>query len=157
MTVDNVFKGRSAIMGYPLYTSLNKNLNKIDVLGHGNEDTLNTIGTAETFQDLLKAYSEYNVYLNTTVESAMPRSRAEAMMCGCPTISTNNFDISKYIVHKESGFLSNNRDDILKYIKLLLSNEELAKSIGEGGRVVAIKPFNLKDYLDKWNNIFLKL
>jgi glycosyltransferase involved in cell wall biosynthesis len=154
LAVANVFKRRSQIMGYPLLVSLNNKLKNIDVLGHGNEDIQLSIGEAKTFQDLLNAYNEYSVFLNTTAESAMPRSRAEAMMCGSPIVTTNNFDISRYLSHKNSAILSNDFDELHIGITRLLASKEMRLEYGKRAREVAIKYFNLKDYLDKWNNVF---
>ena len=157
LSVLNVFKKRSGFLGYDLWRDISKNTGLCDVVGHGNEDLNESSGQASSLDSLIDIYNSYSVFFNPTNHSAMPRSRAEAMMCGCPIVSTDNYDIGNYIKHKRDGFLSNDPDRLLKYIKTLLSDPDLAKEIGSRGREVAIREFHIKDYIDRWNNLFYSI
>jgi glycosyltransferase involved in cell wall biosynthesis len=157
LTVANVFKGRSEIMGYPLWSALNKKLGGLDVLGHGNEDMPRSLKQAETLQELLETYSKYSVYLNPTKDSAMPRSRAEAAMCGMPIVTTDNFDIGMYFQHKKNGFISNDKAELERSIKRLLNSAAMREDYGYKARETAIKNFHIDDFLAKWENVFRRL
>lgn len=160
LTVANHFKGRSEIMGFPLWESIRNKLGieLLDVVGSANEDIPNSIAHSNNFQQLIEYYNSYSVYFNPTMQSAMPRSRAEAMMCGkMPIVTTNNYDIGKYITHGKDGYLVTKKGEAIKYIQLLLENKELAAEIAENGRKTAIKHFHIKDNIEKWNEIFRKM
>jgi glycosyltransferase involved in cell wall biosynthesis len=153
LTVANVFKGRSKIMGYPLWNSIRREINKLDAVGHGNEDIYGVNKQAKTFEELIKIYNSYSIYFNPTIESAMPRSRAEAAMCGCPIVTTDNFDIGRYFVNGKNAVLTNDRSEIIDEMKKLLSSEQMRKDYGNAAREVAIKHFHIDDFLKKWESI----
>ena len=148
----SLFKQREAFLGYNHWSLVNNKLNICDVIGHGNEDIKNNIGTF-SYPKLVDIYNSYYAYLNTSTHSAMPRSRGEAMMCGLPIITTSNYDAKFYFKNKINCLIADNADDMIKSINLLLSNKSLFNDISNNGRNAAIKYFNIKDYIQKWSNI----
>jgi glycosyltransferase involved in cell wall biosynthesis len=158
LSVVNVFKARKEYVGYDFWKDTNGILGGLcDIVGHGNEDLRSSIGEAETFEKLIELYNSYKVYFNPTNHSANPRSRAEAMMTGAALVTTNNYDISKYIFHGKNGFLAENPKDAAKYIKLLMENKDLMDELSYEARETAIKFFNISDYTEKWNDVLWKL
>jgi len=157
LTVANVFKGRSSIMGYPLWSRVNKSVGKLDVIGHGNYDMYRREREAKTLDHLIRIYNSYAIYFNPTQSSAMPRSRAEAAMCGMPIVTTDNFDIGRYFKHNKNGIVSNSQKELVKGIRQLLSSEQMRVDYGQKARETAIKHFHIKDYTQKWNRIFKSL
>lgn len=157
LTVANCFKIRGDIMGYPLWVNIFKEIKEMDIVGHGNLDIYKKDRQAKTFEDLIKIYNSYAVFLNTTRESAMPRSRGEALMCGCPIITTDNYDINKYLKHKESAFLSNDKREIIAAINKFFKSKQMQLDYGLKGREAAIKHFHIRDNHEKWENVFSKL
>jgi len=153
LTVANVFKGRAKIMGYPLWLSVRRKMKNLDVIGHGNLDMYRTDRQAKSLDDLIASYNKYSLYFNTTQSSAMPRTRAEAMMCGCPIVSTNNFDIGRYIVNGKSGFLSNDSGELIRIMRRLLKEPKRAEDFGKAAREAAIKHFHIDDYLSRWEHV----
>ena len=153
LTVANVFRKRGNIMGYPLWQDLNKSFGKCDIIGHGNVDISTKIKEAETFDELIKAYNKYAIFLNTTIQSAMPRSRAEAAMCGLPIVSTDNFDISRYF-STNGSIITNNVSEMKLGIKKLLESKDMRDEYGHHSREMAIKHFHINDYISKWNQVF---
>jgi Glycosyl transferases group 1 len=154
LTLVNHFKSRDKFTGYSFWRSVISDLDFCDVFGEGNEDIGKNIVGLPTFSDLINIYNNYSIFFNPTTESAMPRSRGEAAMCGMPIVSTNNFDIKNYFTHKKNAILSNNKDEVRNGIRLLLKNESARMDFGLAAREVAIKHFHIKDYLLKWNQIF---
>jgi len=153
LSVLNVFKPRARFLGYDLWRDVSDRVGVCDVLGHGNDDLQESIGQADTFQELLETYNRYPVFFNPTSHSAMPRSRCEAMFSGAPIVSTNNYGISRYIRNKKTGFLADNRSDFVYYINKLLGDEKLRVDIGLAGRQTAIKHFHIKKYLKSWDEV----
>ena len=84
----------------------------------------------------------------------MPRTRAEALMCGTPLVTTNNFGISRYLVNKKSCIFANTREDMFKSVEKILGSKQMQKDLGAAGREAAIKYFNIRDYLSKWEQVF---
>lgn len=157
LTVANCFKSRGSIMGYKLWSEVFQEIKEMDVIGHGNTDIYRRDKQAKTFRELINIYNSYTVFLNPTQQSAMPRSRGEALMCGCPVITTNNYDIGHYLKHKEHAFLSNNKLEIISAAQKFLSSEAMCQDYGSKGREAAIEHFHIKDYLSKWEQVLEEL
>lgn len=153
LTVANAFKKRAKIMGYPMWDKINMSLGICDVVGHDNININPNIKQATSFDELVNIYNSYQVFLNTTIESAMPRSRGEAAMCGMAICTTNNFDIGKYFSNKKDILYINSDIQAIDKIKYLLDNKSYREDLGLAARETAIKHFHIKDYLSKWEEV----
>jgi len=150
----SLFKQRGDILGFNNWNYVNNNLKICDVIGHGNEEIPSNMGTFK-YPELVSVYNSYSIYLNTTTQSAMPRSRAEAMMVGLPIITTSNYDTPFYFKDKVNSLIANDPGAMIKSIRLLLSSAKLQEDLSLAGRETAIKYFNIKTYLEKWKNILI--
>jgi len=154
LTVANSFKKRRKIMGFDLWSYIEGSFDECDIFGHDNEDIRKGIRRAHSLEELLDIYNTYGIYVNTTIKSAMPRSRVEAAMCGMPIVSTNNYDVNMYFKHKKSAILTNNKSEMVRCIKMLLESKQMREDYGGAAREVAIKNFGIKDYLNRWDKVF---
>jgi len=107
-------------------------------------------------QDLANEYKSSLVFLNTSTYSPVPTSLLEAMACGCAVVSMATCEIPKIIDHTTNGFISNNEEELRKYIKMLFDEPELAISMGKLARQKIILDFSAEKFISKWNNIFDK-
>lgn len=149
----SLFKQRGGLLGYNEWDWVSQNLGGIDLLGHGNEAIMTSIGSFP-LENLVKKYNTYSAYLNTTIDSAMPRSRAEALMCGTPIITTKNYGIERYLVHGKSCLFADSKEDMLNNCKKVLENKSLLEDLSFGGREAAIEHFNINTYLQRWKGVF---
>lgn len=90
------------------------------------------------------------LYINPTLDSPMPRSRTEAMLSGCCVLTSKYHGAEEFIEHGVSGFIV--PDNPLSYAtaidKLINNAFEGAVQIGQNGKAVAQKYFQLDRYLD---------
>jgi len=154
LSVISKFFERREILGYYNWQKVSNLTGLIDLYGHGNEDLEESMGSASSFVNLIWLYNSYKVFLNPTIESAMPRSRGEAMMCGMPVVTTSYYDISDYIVHGENGFLADDYYDMIKFSKKIISDKNCFDQISKASRETAIEYFNIETYLKKYKEIF---
>jgi len=150
----SLFKQRGDFLGYPNWRLVSDQTKLCDVIGHGNEEISSNIGIF-AYPKLVEIYNIYSGYLNTTTHSAMPRSRAEAMMSGLPIITTSNYDTLFYFKDKINSLIANDANTMIKSINLLNSNKSLGEDLSLAGRETAIKYFNIKTYLERWKNILI--
>ncbi len=153
LSVNSVFKDRANLLGFNEWAHVSKVTKKCDLLGHGNENLSESIGSFP-LKKLVRLYNEYGVYLNTTTHSAMPRARGEALMCGMPMVTTNNFGISRYLKHNINCFFADNKNDMVKYCNKILNSKELQEDLSFAARECAIKYFHINDYVKKWKHVF---
>lgn len=157
LSVANLFKKRDEYLDYKTFNQISKKLKNLDVVGHGNSDIKESVGQASTFEELIEIYNTYSVYLNTTVGSACPRARAEALMTGIPVISRSNYDIDFYAEHEKNILFAETKQDFILFINKILKNEDFAEEIGNAGREMAMNHFHINDNLEKWKKLLRSL
>lgn len=105
---------------------------------------------AHDWQDYRDFLGSSLIYINPTLDSPMPRSRTEAMLSGCCVLTSRYHGAEDFIEHGVSGFIV--PDNPLSYAsaidKLLNNAFEGAVQMGQNGKAVAEKYFNLDRYLD---------
>lgn len=153
LSASSLFEKRAGVLGFDEWKWVSENTGFCDLIGHGNDNLSESIGSFE-LDRLVKIYNRYSVFLNTTTKSAMPRARGEALMCGTPIITTNNFGIDSYLVDGKNCIFADSKYDMLKSIYKILDSQQLRDDLCFSGREAAIKFFNINDYIDAWNNVF---
>jgi glycosyltransferase involved in cell wall biosynthesis len=149
----SVFKERGYLLGFNEWRWVSKKAGICDLLGHGNDDLKEAIGSFPLAK-LVKTYNKYGVFLNTTTKSAMPRTRAESLMCGTPLVTTNNYGIERYLTHGKNCLFANTKEDMLKSVKKILSSKQMQEDLSAAGREAAIKHFHITTYIKRWNQVF---
>ena len=130
----------------------------VDVVGKDSEQIPNVKGgVAENLDDLVNRYNACQIFLNTSTVSPVPTSLLEAMSCGCAVVSTATCMIPEIIQNGVNGFISNDEDEIKKYIQKLLVDKELADRLGKAARETIIEKFSEEKFINKWNETFNKL
>ena len=111
---------------------------------------------ARSIDELVQEYNKCYVYLNTSTESQLPTVLLEAMACGVPVVTTATCSIPSFIQHGVNGFMSNSESDLVKYLNLLLENNELREQIGKQAREMIMQRFSHEKFINNWNAIFDK-
>jgi glycosyltransferase involved in cell wall biosynthesis len=153
LSVSNVFQKRGTILGFNDWRFVSNETKLCDLIGHGDERLRESIGTF-SLNKLVKKYNEYGVFLNTTKRSAMPRARAEALMCGTPIVTTNNYDIGRYLRDGKDCLFADNKEDMIKCVRKVLKSKNLQRELSSHGRARAIKFFGIKTYKNRWQEAF---
>ncbi len=99
------------------------------------------------------------VYFNPTADSPMPRSRTEAMLSGCCTVTTNYHDEDKFIKPGVNGFIV--PKDAFATAKLIADliykYPKEAQAIGQRGKQTAIETFGMERYSKDWTDFLVKV
>ena len=117
-------------------------------------DTPGLSEAAKDSDDLRRAYQASRIFYNTSSHSPVPTVLLEAMSCGCAIVSTNTCMIPEVIEHGKNGLLSNDPNELRSFLEMLLNNEELASKLGSEARKTICERYNLKSFVDGWNNLF---
>jgi len=153
LAAGSLFKQRNNVLGYDDWRWVADRLEgRCSLIGHGNNEP-EDIG-CHALEKLVKVYNRHSVFLNTTNKSAMPRTRAEAMMCGMPLVSTSNYGIEKYLINGKNCIIANTKEDMLKGVQKVLDLPSMQLDLSAESRETAVKHFNIKDYLTRWEEVF---
>jgi glycosyltransferase involved in cell wall biosynthesis len=153
LAAGSLYEQRGDLLGYSDWRWVADRLEgRCSLLGHGNSDK-ESIGS-HPLKKLVSVYNEHSVFLNTTIHSAMPRTRGEAMMCGLPIVSTSNYGIGKYLKNKKNCIIANTKEGMLKGINLILDSQAMQEDLSAASRETALKYFHIDDYLAGWAEVF---
>lgn len=146
LSVVNHFASRDIFCGWTIWQDVAKEI-PMQLVG----ENPGISESAKSTEHLAEMYANARFYLNTSQHSTFPMTVAEAMITGCPVISTAKKEIPNIIQHEVTGFLADTPKEMIAYAKLLLNDIELAKRIGENGQRAAIAKFSLERFLNEWN------
>lgn len=149
LSVANDFIKRDYCLNYQGWKRVTEDL-PVRIVG----DTPGLSEPTKNVSELVDEYQTSAVFFNSSTISPVPTSLLEAMSCGCPVVSTATCMIPEIIENGVNGFISNDEEELKSYIKDLLANEELRKSIGEAGRQTILTRFSEEKFINNWNEIF---
>lgn len=102
---------------------------------------------------LVESYATNRIFYNTSTISPVPTAMMEAMSCGCAIVSTATCMIPEIIEHGVDGFISNDEEELKKYLMLLMSDAKLAEEMGKKAREKIVTKFNVSQFVNGWNSI----
>ena len=149
LSVVNDFASRDYCCNYSGWQRITEGL---DVKLLGNNPGLSK--PAKDIHELASEYQQASVFLNTSTVSPVPTSLLEAMSCGCAVVSTATCMIPEIIENGVNGFISNDEEELKSYIKDLLDNSKLRRSVGEAARKTILDNFSEEKFINNWNEIF---
>ncbi len=101
------------------------------------------------------AYHNIDLLVNPSLVEGQSRAILEAMACGIPVIATKTGGVPSIIKHEFNGILVEPKDSdiIAKWILEILSNDKLAKMLGDNARKVA-EQYEMQQQLQKYFDLF---
>jgi glycosyltransferase involved in cell wall biosynthesis len=114
------------------------------------------LGLRHDMPDILQAI---DIYVSASYTESFPVAVREAMLFGKPVVVTNvggTFELVKVGV---SGFLfePGDIDSLVKYIKQLIQDPKLRKSMGQEGKLIINQHFSTKVYVQNFEEMVLNL
>lgn len=107
--------------------------------------------------DLVLAYQNTKVFINTSSWSDCPMSVLEAMSVGCPVITTPCGSIQSFIENGFNGYIVNTPEEMNEKIKELMNNQEKSAEIGKNARQTILSRFNQDMFVENWNKMFYNI
>lgn len=112
------------------------------------------------FDEIKKApelMSLFDIYVNTAQMEGFGNSIAEAMVNGCPVVTSYSGAVQEIFIDKEDCLFYEPYNDYVSCynsIKLLLENKQLAKEISQNSKIKINKFYNSNDFAKRFfNNI----
>lgn len=117
-----------------------------------------------SFDEMLKVLRENRVFFYTcTFPAQYTMAFQEAFMTGIPVVAIGknlagfNIEVPDIIENGVSGFTSNNIPELRSYVKKLLDDYELAKTISKNGRKKACELFAYQPIKEAWRKFLNEL
>lgn len=134
---------------------------KIDCLSTPDPDFSRDAGIREwaraKYQNYVREIGRYHTYLNTSIRSPMPRSRAEAMLTGVVSVSLRNHDVDMFIKNGVNGFYGDTVEELSEQLRWLKNNAAKRDRMAAASLVTARDIFNQDRYLSEWNSLLSRV
>jgi len=62
--------------------------------------------------------------------------------------------IPEIIQNGHNGYVSNNEEELKRYLHIVLNDENIRNELGKNARQTVLEKFSEKTFVDKWNNLF---
>jgi len=107
--------------------------------------------------EIVKLYQSSSVFVLPSLEEGVPRTILEAMSCGIPVVCSNLPQLIDIV--KDGGFLVpiKDPDALADRVSEVLSNESMAKKMGQIGRENIITNYSWSDTVEKTVQLYSEL
>jgi glycosyltransferase involved in cell wall biosynthesis len=151
LSIVNDFANRDWCCGFKLWQIVTQGL-PVRLMG----DNPGVSKPAASIEELISAYRQARVFLNTSLISPVPTVLLEAMACGCAVVSTDTCMIPEIIKDGYNGFICNGEKEMRKRIEELLEDEGLGIQLGKVARETICSRFPLNRFVKKWDDLLQK-
>lgn len=150
ITTINHLPQRGRTVGWDIFKQV-RNILPVDFAGAGNEEEgLGVIPYAQ-----LSAFrGKYRFYFHPVRHTSLALSVCEAMMQGMPVVGLATTDLVTVIENGKNGFIHTDVTYLIKKMRLLLDDPELAIKIGREAQLTAMKRFNIIRFTAGWERLF---
>jgi hypothetical protein len=124
----------------------------LDLVGMGSEE-LGGMGDV-SLEQLHELMPRYRFMFSPIRYTSLGLSICEAMMLGVPVIGLATTELPSVIESGISGHVSNDIEELIRVMRMLISDRDAARALGERGREQARRLFNINRFLDDWDAVW---
>jgi len=153
IVVINNLPSRGRLLGLDVFLEARENV-PLDLVGMGTGD----LGLGEVLHPQLPEFqSKYRFFFNPIRYTSLGLAVCEAMMMGIPVVGLATTELSAVIDNGYSGFIHTDVNYLIEKMNLLIADPELAREIGNNGRELALKRFNITRFTNDWEQLFAEV
>jgi glycosyltransferase involved in cell wall biosynthesis len=153
IVVINNLPTRGRLLGFDVFQEARTQV-ELDLVGMGTGEH----GLGEVLHPQLPEFqSHYRFFFNPIRYTSLGLAICEAMMMGIPVVGLATTELSAVIDNGFSGFIHTDINYLIDKMKLLIADPKLAKEIGNNGREVALKRFNISRFTNDWEQLFTEV
>lgn len=166
ITIAQSFKKRGEHLGYNTFERVTNGFSR-KVYGTENADLGDINGGSPSYEELKRILRESRVlFYYGTQPAPYTLTFIEALMTGIPIVAVGeklrdtgiykwpHYEIPQIIHNGVNGYVSDDIEELRGYVDLLLSDQEVAKRIGEAGRKTALDLYSRNKVMRRWADYF---
>ena len=96
------------------------------------------------------------IFFNPSFAAPNLAAMVEAQLCGLAIVTTDAHGEASYIENGVNGFASNDIDTLIDFVDYLRQNPLEIEHIGDAGRAVAQRLFNIERFSADWDRILIE-
>lgn len=147
--VSNFATKRAQVLAWDVYQELTRDVNMTLVGSNPDIPASEPARDWDHLKDLLRSHRFYVHTAQPEFEDGYNCALLEAMGTGLPIISTSS--PTSPVVDGESGFISDDLNYLRWGIKQLMTDQDLARKMGENARNTALRQFSMSRFLERWH------
>lgn len=151
ITVANGIQKRPRIAGYDLFLQAREQI-PLDIAGMQTEE-FGGLGDIP-YRHLHQRIAEYRFLFSPMRYTSLPLAVIEGMTVGMPIVALATTELPSVIEHGKSGYLSCDLDELIVYMRFLLTHPAEAQRLGNNARKVAQQRFGIDRFIRDWNAAF---
>jgi len=105
-------------------------------------------------KDIVSMLAIFDVSVLTSISDSFPGAVLESMAMSKPVVATPVGGVPEMIVHGETGFLGETKEELAKAIIVLLKNPKLRKQMGMAGRERFEKYFTVDKMVKEYEKVY---
>ncbi len=148
ISVVNGMPRRGRLAGHDLFLQARRSI-PLDIAGMETEQ-MGGLGDI-AYRDLHRRVATYRFLFSPMRYSSLPLAVVEALTIGMPIVALATTELPSVIVDGESGFISCDPEVLLRRMKALVEDRELALRMGRKARALAQERFSLERFVRDWN------
>lgn len=150
ITVVNNLAHRGRRLGADVFTTARRHV-PLDLVGMG---ALEAGGLGEVpHADLPAFMAHYRFFFNPIRYTSMGLAVIEAMMTGLPIVALATTEMSTVIRNGVNGYVDTDVDALLRVMRSLLNDADLARTLGEAARRTAMERFGITRFIAHWDEV----
>jgi glycosyltransferase involved in cell wall biosynthesis len=151
ITVLNEFQRRGRMVGFDLFQQARQKV-PLTTVGMKSAE-IGGIGEIH-YRYLHCTVAEYRFLFSPMRYTSLPLAVVEALTIGMPVIALATTEIPTVIENDVHGYISNNLDELIEKMQILIKNPQEAKRLGDNARTLAQERFGMDRFVRDWNTIF---
>ncbi|MDI7276462.1 MAG: glycosyltransferase family 4 protein [Anaerolineae bacterium] len=148
VVVVNGLQSRPRIAGHDLVLTVRERV-PLDLIGMGTRDLGGLGEVAHTALHALEA--RYRFFWHPIRYTSLGLALLEAMMLGLPVLCFSVTEHPRVVQDGVTGFISNDVEELVDRMRLLLRDRALAAELGRNGQRVALERYNIDRFVRDWD------
>ena len=148
VVVVNGLQSRPRIAGHDLVLTVRERV-PLDLIGMGTQDLGGLGEVAHTALHALEA--RYRFFWHPIRYTSLGLALLEAMMLGLPVLCFSVTEHPRVVQDGVTGFISNDVEELVNRMRLLLRDPALAADLGRNGQRVARERYNIDRFVRDWD------
>ena len=151
IVVINHLHQRGRKLGADIFNEVRKHI-PLDLIGMGTKEYG---GLGEILHPQIPSFiSKYRFFFNPIRYTSLGLAVCEAMMTGIPVVALATTEYVTVLNNNVSGIIHTDVDYLIQKMKEMLHDRSFAASIGNEGKKIAEKRFNIERFTKEWEDTF---
>lgn len=99
-------------------------------------------------------YLAGDIFLNSSLSETQGLTYLEAMSCSLPVLCHNDTCFDGVIENGHNGFVYNNKEEFLRYAKLLSEDRQMRETIGQNAKKTILQNYTSEKYIKACEEIY---